>query len=72
MKIDDAWVFMQMVVDDKFRAWQADKFSTAIADPRVLPLVKSGGKRFKAELEAGGLWEPLPLENGWQPSRPGS
>ena len=73
VKIDDVWVFMQMVVDDKFRLWQEEKFSTAIADPRVLPLGKSGGKRFKAELEAVGLWEPLPLERRREhPSRPGS
>ena len=60
VKIDDVWVFMQMVVDDKFRAWQEEKISNAIADSRVLPLGKSGSKRFKAELESVGLWEPLP------------
>ena len=52
VEFDDSCVFVQMVADDVFRIWQEDRFSKAIADPHVLPIGKSGGKRFKGEMDA--------------------
>ena len=64
VKIDGEWTFIQQVRDEKMRAWQDGKFSRAIADPRVLPIAKTGGKRFKAEHEAVSLWDPLVIPKG--------
>ena len=64
IQIDDEWVFIQMVADDGFHAWQDEKFTKAIADPRVLPLAKGRGKRYRGEFESVALWTPLAIPKG--------